>query len=208
MVAMVMLVSPFEVDRVGLENLLLERDTALEFHGVDREAALDRIARERFDAVLVDMHFWEVDPLAILESIFRARPDQVVMLLACFENARASVAACAMGAMGVLLKTDSSVVLHSKLRRAMSGQSMWSKEKFRTMSISAASMPNANLNHPPLTEREEEVVSLLAKAKTNREISEALDIQYDTVKQHVQSILKKIGVPDRTQAAVWAKLRA
>ena len=56
----------------------------------------------------------------------------------------------------------------------------------------------------PLTQRESEVLRQLANGLTNKQIAEALDISYETVKEHVQHILRKIGVTDRTQAAVWA----
>ncbi len=56
----------------------------------------------------------------------------------------------------------------------------------------------------PLTQREHEVMRQLAAGATNKEIAQALAISYETVKEHVQHILRKIGVTDRTQAAVWA----
>ncbi len=59
----------------------------------------------------------------------------------------------------------------------------------------------------PLTQREGDVLRLLASGLTNREISQQLQISYETVKEHVQHILRKVGVVDRTQAAVWAVRR-
>jgi DNA-binding NarL/FixJ family response regulator len=56
----------------------------------------------------------------------------------------------------------------------------------------------------PLTKRESEVLKQLAKGFTNKQIADELDISYETVKEHVQHILRKIGVTDRTQAAVWS----
>jgi DNA-binding NarL/FixJ family response regulator len=59
----------------------------------------------------------------------------------------------------------------------------------------------------PLTQRESEVLRQLALGLTNKEIAQALNISYETVKEHVQHILRKVGVTDRTQAAVWAVRR-
>ncbi len=56
----------------------------------------------------------------------------------------------------------------------------------------------------PLTQRESDVLRQLALGLTNKEIAQALDISYETVKEHVQHVLRKVGVCDRTQAAVWA----
>ncbi|MGC3970835.1 MAG: LuxR C-terminal-related transcriptional regulator [Pirellulales bacterium] len=58
--------------------------------------------------------------------------------------------------------------------------------------------------HAPLTKREKEILIILATGATNREISEQLGISAETVKEHIQHMLRKIGVTDRTQAAVWA----
>ena len=71
------------------------------------------------------------------------------------------------------------------------------------MSTPDTSVNNIN-NNVPLTQRETEVLVHLATGLSNKEIGHSLDISYETVKEHVQHILRKVGVVDRTQAAVWA----
>ena len=205
--AVVMLVGPYDVDRIGLEAILQEMGSALGYHTEHSESGLERIANQRFDAVLVDTHSVVQDPLVWIESIYRIRPEQVVLILADIENPKASTLASNIGVRGILLKTDSPSTIGSKIQMALEGRSAWSKRELRSLSVSAAAIRNdAKFDHL-LTEREEEVLSLITLAKTNRQISEELRISYETVKEHVQRILKKIGVNDRTQAAVWAKRR-
>jgi DNA-binding NarL/FixJ family response regulator len=205
--ALVMLVGPYDVDRIGLEAILQEMGSALGYHTEHCESGLERIARQRFDAVLVDTHSVVQDPLVWIESIYRIRPEQVVLILADVENPKASTLASNIGVRGIVLKTDSPSTIGSKIQMALEGRSAWSKRELRSLSVSAAAIrKDAKFDHL-LTEREEEVLTLITLAKTNRQISEELLISYETVKEHVQRILKKIGVKDRTQAAVWAKRR-
>jgi DNA-binding NarL/FixJ family response regulator len=70
---------------------------------------------------------------------------------------------------------------------------------------SALATPRLSVDvEAPLTQRESQVLARLAEGKTNKQIAQSLHISYETVKEHVQHILQKIGVTDRTQAAVWA----
>jgi DNA-binding NarL/FixJ family response regulator len=81
------------------------------------------------------------------------------------------------------------------------GEELWTREVLRRVSGWLSSNGDTNVR---LTKREGEVLKQLASGSTNKEIGKALDISYETVKEHVQHILNKVGVSDRTQAAVWA----
>jgi DNA-binding NarL/FixJ family response regulator len=84
------------------------------------------------------------------------------------------------------------------------GENVWSSEKLRSVS-GALRTPRVNTNlEVSLSEREGEVLKQMAKGLTNKQIAEAMAISYETVKEHVQHVLRKIGMTDRTQAAVWA----
>jgi len=90
------------------------------------------------------------------------------------------------------------------VRRSAGGESLWTREELRRLS-GALSTPRLNAGvESSLTRRENEVLLQLALGRTNKEIAPELGISYETVKEHVQHILRKIGVTDRTQAAVWA----
>ena len=84
------------------------------------------------------------------------------------------------------------------------GGNAWTREELRRVTGALATPRLQNDVEVPLTQRESEVLRQLALGLTNKEIAQALHIRYETVKEHVQHILRKVGVSDRTQAAVWA----
>jgi DNA-binding NarL/FixJ family response regulator len=95
-------------------------------------------------------------------------------------------------------------LLLSAIRKAARGESVWTREELRRVTGALATPRLAADVDVPLTQRESEVLRLLALGQTNKEIAQALHISYETIKEHVQHILRKLGVSDRTQAAVWA----
>lgn len=208
MVASVMLVSSYEVDKVGLEVSFSECEASIAFHAESYCSAWSGITSQSFDAVLVDTSLPDKDPIVLIKDIVSAIPKQVVMLLSKQENPRMSFLAHTYGARGVLLKTDSSTVLHKKLMHALSGTNTWTKKELRQLRVGASAIPEDGDHDKPLTVREEEVLRLIAMARSNLEIAAQLKVRYETVKEHVQHILRKVGVNDRTQAAVWALRRA
>ena len=110
----------------------------------------------------------------------------------------------ALGAAGYLIKTVDQQQIVGSIRRVAAGESIWIREELRRVT-GALSTPRAAIDlEVPLTKRESEVLKQLALGLSNKEIAQALTISYETVKEHVQHILRKVGVSDRTQAAVWA----
>ena len=110
----------------------------------------------------------------------------------------------ALGASGYLLKGCTRDELITAIRTAASGESAWTRDELRRVTGALATPRLTADVEVPLTQRESEVLRQLAYGLTNKEIAQALHISYETVKEHVQHILRKIGVSDRTQAAVWA----
>jgi DNA-binding NarL/FixJ family response regulator len=108
-----------------------------------------------------------------------------------------------LGACGFLLKGVSRDKLVEAIHSAAAGQSAWTRDELRRVTGALATPRLAADVEVPLTQRESEVLRQLAYGLTNKEIALALHISYETVKEHVQHILRKIGVSDRTQAAVW-----
>jgi DNA-binding NarL/FixJ family response regulator len=90
---------------------------------------------------------------------------------------------------------------------AARGESIWSREELRRVTGALTGPRSGTDSDVSLTKRESEVLKQLAFGLTNKEIAQSLGISYETVKEHVQHILRKIGVADRTQAAVWAVRR-
>ena len=127
-----------------------------------------------------------------------------ILILSTFDNPTYVARAVALGASGYLLKGCSRDELIAGIRTAASGESAWTRDELRRVTGALATPRLTADVEVPLTQRESEVLRQLAYGLTNKEIANTLHISYETVKEHVQHILRKIGVSDRTQAAVWA----
>ncbi len=112
-----------------------------------------------------------------------------------------------MGAAGYLLKTASQKQILNAIRAVAGGDSIWSGEELRRVTGALGAPIAATSDDVHLTKRESEVLKQIAFGLTNKEIAQSLGISYETVKEHVQHILQKLAVSDRTQAAVWAVRR-
>jgi DNA-binding NarL/FixJ family response regulator len=110
----------------------------------------------------------------------------------------------ALGASGYLLKTCGRDELLNAIRTAAGGKDLWTRDGLRRVTGALATPRLSTDTEVPLTQREGEVLRHIALGLTNKQIAEAMHISYETVKEHVQHMLGKIGVSDRTQAAVWA----
>ena len=156
------------------------------------------------DIVLLDVRLPEGDGLKILSNLKDTHPDLPVLMISTFDNATYMARSVALGASGYVLKNVDQPVLLERIRKVAAGDTVWRREELRRVS-GALSTPRMPIDvEVTLTQRESEVLHQLAHGLTNKQIAEALGISYETVKEHVQHILRKIGVSDRTQAAVWA----
>ncbi len=189
------------VVRQGL-RMYLGLDPELEVVGEasNGEEAL-RMARElEPDVVLMDLLMPVMDGIAATEAIRTELPDvEVLALTSVLEDASVSGAVRA-GAIGYLLKNTESDELKRAIKAAAEGQVQLAPEAAARLmrEVRAPESPEA------LTERETEVLKLLALGKANKQISRSLFVEEKTVKTHVSSILRKLGVRSRTQAALHA----
>ena len=117
---------------------------------------------------------------------------------------RTCARALALGAAGYLSKQAARKDVLDAIRAVAVGEDIWSREDLRRITGALTAPGDAKDVEVALTKREGEVLKQLALGLTNREIARSLRISYETVKEHVQHILQKLGVSDRTQAAVWA----
>ena len=146
----------------------------------------------------------EGDGLNCLARIKLDLPDVPVLMFSSHDNPTYIARAVALGAAGYLLKDAGRAQIIKAIHTAASGETTWSREELRRVTGALAALRNGSSADVPLTKRESEVLKQLAFGLTNKEIAQSLGISYETVKEHVQHILRKIGVSDRTQAAVWA----
>ena len=144
------------------------------------------------------------DGLTALGRIKLDKPNLPVLLFSAFDNPASVARAIALGASGFLLKGCSRDELVSTIRAVARGENVWTREKLRSVSGALRTPRLANNLEVSLSEREGEVLRQMSRGLTNKQIAQAMDISYETVKEHVQHVLRKIGLTDRTQAAVWA----
>jgi DNA-binding NarL/FixJ family response regulator len=166
--------------------------------------ALELITKTELDVVILDVRMPDIDGLNVLGRLKLDFPDLPVLMLSTYDNPTYVARAVALAAAGYILKDAPREKILASIRKAATGEGVWTREELRRVT-GALATPRLNANvEVPLTQRESEVLRQLALGLTNKEIAQALHISYETVKEHVQHILRKIGVTDRTQAAVWA----
>lgn len=189
------------VVRQGLKMFLeLEEDFVVVGEAENGEEAVCLAGKLQPDVVLMDLLMPVMDGIVAISTIRREYPDvEVIALTSVLEDASITGAIRA-GAIGYLLKDTKADELNSAIKAAVAGQVQLSPrvaERF----IREVQIPQAV---ETLTERELEVLRLLAMGSANKEIALALEIGERTVKTHVSSILSKLGVTSRTQAVLYA----
>ena len=204
MTVKILVADDHEVVRSGLKSLLAGPDIKIIAEASSGEAAVRLALKHDPHVVLMDIRMPDGDGLTALGRIKLDRPNMPVLMLSTYDNPTYVARAVALGASGFLLKGTSREKLIEAIHIAAKGQSAWTREELRRVTGALATPRLAGEVDVPLTQRESEVLRQLAFGLTNKEIALALHISYETVKEHVQHILRKIGVSDRTQAAVWA----
>ena len=197
----VLIVDDHPVVRRGL-RVLLEVQEGIDVVGEagDGDTALALEAEHTPDLILLDLKLPGVDGIAVLGAL-KARDSaaRVLVLTSATEPALASLA-LRSGAAGVIYKDVDPDALVRAIRSVHDGHLLLASEAARTLVRPAS--PGAGLD--ALTSREREVLAELTHGRSNREIARALRIAEKTVKTHVSSVLAKLGVQDRTQAALLA----
>jgi DNA-binding NarL/FixJ family response regulator len=200
----VLIVDDHPVVRRGL-RVLLEVQDGIEVAGEagDGDAALALAAEHAPDVILLDLKLPGVDGIAVLGELkARDSPARVLVLTSATEPASASLA-IRSGAAGVLYKDVDPDALVRAIRSVHDGHLLLAPGAAGTLVHPSAGWgPGRGLD--ALTRREREVLAELAKGRSNREIARALRVSEKTVKAHVSSVLAKLGVQDRTQAALLA----
>ncbi len=193
-----------EVVRYGLRSLMADTDIEIVGEATTGEQAIKMALDLSPDVVLLDIRMPNGDGLNALGRLKLDRPELPILMLSTYDNPTYVARAVALGAAGYVLKGADREKLLDCIRKAARGESAWTRDELRRVT-GALATPRLNADvEVPLTQRESEVLRQLALGLTNKEIAQALHISYETVKEHVQHILRKVGVSDRTQAAVWA----
>ena len=193
-----------EIIRSGLRKMIAGSEIQLIAESNSAVNVLTGISQYHPDVILLDVRLEEGDGLSALGRIKIEHPQIPVLMLSSFDNPTYVARSVALGASGYLLKNASRDTILEAIRKVAVGENAWTRQELRRVTGALATPRLAADIEVPLTRRESEVLEQLAHGLTNKEIALALGISYETVKEHVQHILRKVGVSDRTQVAVWA----
>jgi two-component system, NarL family, response regulator LiaR len=201
----VLIADDHAVVRIGL-RALIESEPGLRVVGEATDGAeLLRLARQHHpDVILTDLVMPGTSGLEALDQLMRERPASRVLVLTSFTDDEKLFPAIKSGALGYLLKDSPPRELLGAIRDVAQGESSLhptiARKVLRELSRPSELPPTAD----PLTDREAEVLGLLAQGWSNQEIAERLVVRERTVRSHVSSILAKLHLANRTQAALYA----
>ena len=193
--------------RDGLRRLLEgSDDVSIVGEASNGNECIKMLAKLKPDILLLDLRMPEKDGLGVLEEInFDSMATRVIVLTAA-EDDRDVVRAMRLGARGVVLKQSASDLLLKSIRKVSDGE-IWLDNRMTAEVIDAfkkSSEAGQRREKPLLSDREKEIVQLVAQGFRNREIGEKLFISEQTVKNHLHNIFDKLGVPDRLELALYA----
>jgi len=197
-----LLVDDHALLRAGLAALLEGTDDVTVVGQAADGAEAVALARQlRPDVVLMDLSMPVLDGVDATRALRADRPDAVVVVLTSFSERARVQDALAAGAVGYLLKDSEPATIVAAVRAAARGEAPLDPR------IAGALLPGADAGRPGarLSPREREVLALVAEGLANRQIARRLGIAERTVKVHLTSVFRQLGVPDRTSAALWAR---
>ena len=203
----VVLADDHRLFRQGLRALLEEREIEVVAEAVNGEQAIELAARHAPEVVVMDLSMPGIGGVEATRRIAEAAPSSRVLVLTIAAGEDEVNAAILAGAAGYLLKDEEPEKIVAGVRAAAAGEALISPR------IAAGMLERIRAARPEhrateglaaLTERELEVLARLGKGRSNREIASELHVTAATVKNHVASILGKLGLENRTEAAVYA----
>ena len=203
----ILLVDDHALFRSGLRSLLQrQEDFEIVGEAADGLEGIKLVALLRPDVVLMDIDMPVMNGKEALSQILSSQPDLAVMMLTVSEDGNDLSECMRIGARGCLLKNINVDFLLDSIRRAVDGDSVLSPEMTAKL-VARLRSPESNKQSTEiesLTPRERETLAWLAKGVSNKHIARGLDVAESTVKVHVQSILRKLNLSSRVQAAVYA----
>ncbi len=205
MTVTVLLADSHPIVLTGLKSVLAETQISIVGQAGNGKEALELAQRLRPNLLLSEVTLPGLDGLACLTKINELELPTKVLFYTGQINPTYAARAMALGASGLINKSIPTDHLIDAIKQAAEGKQVWSEKSIRRHTGSVILPPQDGAAvMPSLTTRESEVLKQLAFGLSNKEIAQALGISYETVKEHVQHVLRKLGVADRTQAAVWA----
>jgi DNA-binding NarL/FixJ family response regulator len=205
----VLIADDHPVVRQGLRSMLAADDIEVVGEAATGKEAVGLVEQLEPDVVLMDIRMPDMDGLAAMAEMKKKNARAAVIVLTTYYNVRYLVRAVIYGAAAYFLKGISREELLGAIRAVHHGESLLKIPQLRAivdrvLKEDSKLAPAAVKKMKALTRREREILGLVVQGLTNKQIAELLCISQATVKTHVENIIEKLGVSDRTQAAVWA----
>lgn len=200
----ILLVDDHEMVRIGVSAYLqTQPDMEVVDEATNGKEAVEKALALRPDIILMDMVMPEMNGAEATAEIIKQWPEAKIVIVTSFLDDDKVYPALEAGAISYILKTSNAKRIAEAIRDTLKGQTVLEPEVTSKMMQKMRS-GNGHRLHDDLTERELEILLLLAKGKTNQEIADDLFIALKTVKTHVSNLLSKLEVQDRTQAVIYA----
>ncbi|RFU67941.1 response regulator transcription factor [Bacillus sp. V59.32b] len=200
----VLFVDDHEMVRIGVASYLSSQpDIEVIGEADDGEKGVELALSLRPDIILMDLVMKVMDGIQATRSIIEKWPEAKIIIVTSFLDDEKVYPALEAGATSYMLKTSKASDIADAVRSTYQGQSVLEPEVTGKMMAKMRSR-NVQLPHEQLTNREMEILLLMAEGKTNQEIADELFIALKTAKVHVSNILSKLEVHDRTQAVIYA----
>ncbi len=200
----VMVADDHPVVRTGIIAMLEGSDIRVIAEAGSGNQAIEQAVKCHPDVVILDIRMPDTDGLEAMERIVERSPRTKIVVLTGYDNSTYIARAVALGAAGFLMKGCSKEDIVSAVQRAHTGLPPETDSIMGRVKNTMARRRPTYDEEIPLTNREVQVLRHVALGLSNREIGRSLDISIETVKEHVQNILRKLEAGDRTEAAVWA----
>lgn len=199
------------VVREGIRKLLdLEDDMVVVAEATDGREVLEKIGEVQPDVVLLDLKMPGMDGLAVLQTMQHMKDKTKVVVLTASEDKHDWVQAMKMGCSGIVVKQTSPDLIVKSIRKVSQGE-IWLDSHTTAAVMRQFASPGdgsgpggRGRGRSPLSNREREIVALVAQGYRNREMAEKLFISEQTVKNHLHNIFDKLGVSDRLELALYA----
>lgn len=200
----VVFVDDHEMVRIGVSSYLsAQPDIEVVGEADNGATGVELALKLRPDIILMDLVMKEMDGIEATRRIIEAWPEAKVIIVTSFLDDEKVYPALEAGATSYMLKTSKASAIANAVRETMQGKTVLEPEVTGKM-MTKMRQKKVTLPHEELTEREMEVLLLIAEGKANQEIADELFIALKTVKAHVSNLLSKLEVNDRTQAVIYA----